>query len=87
MAHGTKSQTLVLREYFVVDHNPNAEGPPNATVTVAGDSKVLWTFREPGQRGEAVTANLYMVTTFGCCGAPNVYTYFSLADRHKVRSA
>jgi len=89
IAHGKKSQTLVLRESFVADRNRGAEGPPNATVTVEGirDAKVQWTFQEPGQRGDAVTDNLYMVTKFGCCDAPSVYTYFSLADGRKVRTS
>ncbi len=89
IAHGTKRRTLVLREAFVADRNPSAEGPPNATVTVEGihDQKVEWTFQEPGQRGDAVTDNLYMVTKFGCCAAPSVFTYFSLTDGRKVRTS
>ena len=84
--HGSRLESLVLRESFVADRSDGVEGPPDATVTVEAmnGKEVRWTFREPGQRGDAVTENLYMVTKLGCCGAPNTYTYFSLADGRKV---
>ena len=89
IAHGTQRQRSILRESFVADRNPDAEGPADATVTVQGlrGTKVQWTFREPAQRGDAVTDNLYMVTKGGGGEAPNVYTYFSLVDGRRVRIA
>jgi hypothetical protein len=82
------TEDLVLRESFFTDWEPGVEGPPNATVTVeAMNGKgVKWTFREPGQRGEPVTGEVYRVTKLGCCDAPPTYTYFSLRDGTKLRS-
>ena len=81
------SEDLILRESFVTDLEPGVEGPPNATVTVeATTGKARWTFREPGQRGEPVTGDVYQVTKLGCCDAPPTYTYFSLIHGTKLRS-
>ena len=82
------TEDLVLRESFFMDREDGVEGPPNATVTVEGmhGKDVRWTFREPGERGEPVTDNVYQVTKFGCCDAPPTYTYFSLMDGTKLRS-
>jgi hypothetical protein len=70
---------LVLRESFFMDRDPDREGPPNATITVEAmdGEKVRWTFHERGERGELATDNLYRVRKDGCCGGPNIYTYFS----------
>lgn len=83
------SEALVLRESLFTDWEPGVEGPPNATVTVEAVSgeDVKWTFREPGHRGEPVTGNIYQVTKLGCCDAPPTYTYFSLRDGVRLRSA
>jgi len=82
-------EDLVLRESFFADWVPGVEGPPNATVTVEAMSgkDVRWRFSEPGQRGEPVTNDVYQVTKLGCCDAPPTYTYFSLKDGNKLRSA
>jgi hypothetical protein len=45
---------------------------------------VRWTFHEPGERGDVVTGNLYMVSRFGNGETGNSYTYFSLTDGRKV---
>jgi len=81
-------EDLVLRESFFADWEPGVEGPPNAIVTVEAmnGKDVRWTFREPGQRGEPATGNVYLVTKLGCCDAPPTYTYFSLKDGTKLRS-
>ncbi|HEY6270794.1 MAG TPA: hypothetical protein VIX19_02245, partial [Terriglobales bacterium] len=81
-------ENLVLRESFFMDQQFGAEGPPNATVTVEAmnGKDARWTFREPGQRGEPVTGDVYQVTKWGCCDAPPTYTYFSLKDGTKLRS-
>ena len=81
-------EDLVLRESFFRDWEPGVEGPPNATVTVEAmnGNDVKWIFREPGQRGEPVSREVYRVTKFGCCDAPPTYTYFSLKDGTKLRS-
>jgi len=82
-------EDLVLRESFFADWEPAVEGTPDATVTVEAmnGNEVRWTLREPGQRGEPVTGNVYLVTKLGCCDAPPTYTYFSLKDGTKLRSA
>jgi hypothetical protein len=82
------SEDLVLRESFFTDLEFGVEGPPNATVTVEemNGKDVRWTFREPGQRGEPLTGEVYQVTKLGCCDAPPTYTYFSLRDGTKLRS-
>ena len=82
------SKPLVLRELFFMDRADGAEGPPDATITVEAMSgkDVRWAFREPGERGDIVTNNLYMVTCFGNGESGNTYTYFSLANGRKVRT-
>ena len=53
------------------------EGPPNATVTIEamhGDD-VRWTFQEPGERGEPVTGDVYLVTKFSVGETPATYTF------------
>jgi hypothetical protein len=84
-AGGSRTEPLVLSESFFADWDYGAKGPPDSTVTVAAiDGKnTRWKFREPGQRGNIATDDLYMVTKFGCCGSPSTYTYFSLADGRK----
>lgn len=86
--HGTHIETLVLRESFFMDREDGVEGPPVATITVEAMSgkNVKWTIHEPGQRGDALTDNLYRVSKFGCCDTPPIHTYFSLADGRKVRT-
>lgn len=86
--HGTRQEPLVLRETFFMDREDGREGPPNALVTVEAlnGEKARWMFQEPGERGEAVTDNLYMVTAFGNGETGNLYTYFSLSNGHKVHT-
>jgi len=71
-----------------MDRTDGAEGPPDATITVEAmrGKDVRWAFREPGERREVVTNNLYMVTCFGNGESGNTYTYFSLADGRQVRT-
>jgi hypothetical protein len=81
---------LLLRESFWTDRQPGIEGS-NATVTVeAYDgqqlSKLKWKLQAPGDRGE-VFDTFYKVTKYGCCDAPNKYTYYSLWDGRKLYSA
>lgn len=87
-AHGSRREALVLRESFFMDREDSVEGPPDATVTVdaMNGKNVRWTFHEPGERGDVVTDNLYMVTRFGGGERGKTYTYFSLADGRKIRT-
>jgi hypothetical protein len=86
--HGSHREALVLRESFFIDREDGREGPPQATVTVEAihGERVKWTLKETGDRGDAVTGNLYRVTRAGNGETPNTYTYFSLADGRKVRT-
>jgi hypothetical protein len=87
--HGSNSETLVLREHFFTEREPDLEGPPKATVTVEAmvGGKVRWTFRESGERGDTLTDDLYRVVKLGSGEAGNTYSYFSLADGRKVRTS
>jgi hypothetical protein len=80
---------LVLRESFSVDKADGVEGPPDASITVEAmvDSRMKWTFREPGERGDVVIDHVYKVTRFGNGETGNTYTYFSLLDGHKVQTS
>ncbi|HXO31334.1 MAG TPA: hypothetical protein VN901_03155 [Candidatus Acidoferrales bacterium] len=72
-----------------MDREDGVEGPPSATVTVdaTNGNNVRWTLHEPGERGDVVTSNLYMVSRFGNGETGNSYTYFSLLDGRKVRTS
>jgi hypothetical protein len=86
--HGSGRETFVLRETFYMDRQDSAEGPPEATVTVEGlnGKNVRWAFHEPGERGDVITPDLYMVTSYGGGEIGNTYTYFSLLDGKKVHT-
>jgi 4-carboxymuconolactone decarboxylase len=70
---GSGTKTVVLREYFFSDKEDEVEGPLKASITVEGmtRSKVNWTFREPGERGDALTDNVYRVIKWSAGEAPN----------------
>jgi hypothetical protein len=86
--HGSRREELILRESFYTDLEDGAEGPPEATVAVeaVNGNNVRWSFREPGERGDAVTDEVYMVTNDGGGEIGNTYTYFSLANGTKLRT-
>lgn len=77
------TEPLVLRELFFLDLQVGKEGPPDATITVEAmtGKNVTWRFQTPGERGDAVTSNLYRAVNYGNGEKPNTYMYFSLADR------
>jgi hypothetical protein len=84
--HGSAVEALVLRESFVIDRQEGIEGANSMVKVEALDSKaVKWSFEEAGESGQAM-GQVYEVTKFGCCDAPNTYTYFSLRDGKKLRS-
>jgi len=84
--HGSAVEALVLRESFVIDRQEGIEGDSSMLMVEALDGKaVKWGFEEAGERGQAI-GQVYEVTKFGCCDAPNTYTYFSLRDGRKLRS-
>lgn len=84
---GAAMEALVLRESFVSDREEGTEGDTAMVKVEAIDGKaVKWSFEEAGERGETMD-QVYKVTRFGCCAAPNTYTYFSLRDGKKLKSA
>lgn len=85
--HGSSREALILRESFYMDREDSVEGPPKATVTVEAlkGRNLRWAFHEPGERGDVVTNDLYMVTNYGGGETGNTYTYFSLLDGRKLR--
>jgi hypothetical protein len=80
-------EALVLRESFMMDRQDGVEGA-NSIVKVEAleGSEVRWSFQEAGERGQ-VLDQVYEVTKPGCCDAPNTYTYFSLRDGKRLRTA
>ena len=85
--HGSSVEALVLRESFVIDRQEGIEGDSSMLKVEALDGKTVeWSFEEVGESGK-VSGQLYEVTKFGCCDSPNTYTYFSLRDGKKLRTA
>src|SRR6266849_5453241 len=85
--HGSAVEALVLRESFVTDRQEGIEGDRSMLKVEALDGKMVkWSFEEVGERGQAI-GQVYEVTKLGCCDAPPTYTYFSLGDGRKLRSA
>lgn len=85
--HGSAVEALVLRESIVTDRQAGIEGDISTVRVEALDgTTVKWSFEEPGERGQTLS-QIYEVTKFGCCDAPNTYTYFSLRDGRRLRSS
>jgi len=84
--HGSAREALVLRESVVTDRQDGIEGDRSTVKIEALDGNaVRWSFEEAGEAGQPL-GQLYEVTKFGCCDAPNTYTYFSLRDGSKLRT-
>lgn len=84
--HGSALEALVLRESVVTDRQDGIEGEQSMMRVEALDGKaVKWTLEESGERGQVIN-QVYEVIKFGCCDAPNTYTYFSLRDGKKLQS-
>ncbi len=85
--HGTRRQTMVIRESFFMDRQDGREGPPNATVAVEGmiDGRIRFSFQEPGERGDILTDRVYRVIKTSNGESPNFYIYFSMIDGRKLR--
>ena len=85
--HGSVRSALVLRESFVTDRQDGIEGDRSTVRVDAFDGQTAkWSFQEAGETGQALDFMVYEVTKFGCCDAPNTYTYFSLRDGAKLRT-
>jgi hypothetical protein len=82
--HGSAVEALVLRESFEMDRQEGIEGANSMVKVEALDGKAIrWSFEEAGERGQVMN-QVYEVTKFGCCDAPNTYSYFSLRDGKKL---
>jgi hypothetical protein len=85
---GRPGETLVLRETFFRNYEPDLEGHGGhgvVTVEAMVDGHVRWGFQEAGDRGDPYDL-VYRVTKLGCCDAPPTSTYFSLLDGRKLRA-
>ena len=83
---GKVSHAVALRQLITIDRQLGVEGDRASVKVEALDGKkTIWSFEEPGEKGEPLS-RLYEVTKYGCCAAPNTYTYFSLSDGKKLRT-
>jgi len=81
---------LVLEEKTAVEQCDNLEGPTRAEVSVVARparnpaARPAWTIRRRGERGEVFAElpgeQLYRITEYGCCGAENLDSYYSLVN-------
>lgn len=80
----SRIETLVLRESVSTDRQSGVEGAKGMVTVDAFDDSARgepkWKLKQEGHAGEVVADRFYKVTKWGCCAAPNTYTYFSLAD-------
>ena len=83
---GATVEGLVLRESFVMDRQEGVEGAKSmGKVEALSRNKTVWSLEEPGERGEPID-QVYEVTKYGCCAAPNTHSYFSLRTGEKLRT-
>lgn len=95
---GSQPPHLVLEERVATDHCENQEGS-DGTVTVTArpaarpSSRPVWTIRQAGNDGgvwwgdDMGGEEMYRVVRYGCCGAENLSTYYSLRTGHRLFSA
>jgi hypothetical protein len=85
-----KAQQLLLLESFWSDRRDGVEGQLGrvtveaSEITLAGHGGKLWTLQEDGDEGKLDGDRFYKVVKYGCCDAPNVYSYFFLGNGQKI---
>ena len=85
-----KVQHLLLLESFWSDRRDGVEGQLGrvtveaSQITLAGPGGNLWTLQEDGDEGKLDGERFYKVIKYGCCDAPNVYSYFFLGNGQKI---
>ncbi len=83
--HQQYRDIVVLRQTVFLDRIDGKEGGKSRIkVEMLDDKKVRWSFEEDGIgptiEGKIVADYVYEVSKFGCCGAPAVFSYYSLLD-------
>jgi hypothetical protein len=89
---------LVLEERSTMDRCENQEGGRGeVTVTARPAARPaaapVWTIRHAGDEGEVWYGEdlggeeMYRITQYGCCGAENLATYYSLRTGHRLFAA
>jgi hypothetical protein len=85
-----KEQHLLLLESFWSDRRDGQEGQMGrvtveaSQITLAGSGTNLWKLQEDGDEGQLDGERFYKVVKYGCCDAPNVYSYFFLGNGQKI---
>jgi hypothetical protein len=90
----TKPIRLVLRLETDVVQRDDAEGIVSGTVSATtwridgANKQQLWTAKEPGDSGEISTRrDVFIVTTYGCCGGRDTFTVFDLYGGRRLFTA
>jgi len=95
---GSQPPHLVLEERVAMDRCENQEGGRGQVTVVARPAErpaaaAVWTVRQGGDEGAVWYGDdlggeeMYRVTKYGCCGAENLSTYYSLRTGHRLFSA
>jgi hypothetical protein len=95
---GSQPPHLVLEERVAMDRCENQEGGRGQVTVIARPAErpaaaAMWTVRQAGDEGgvwygdDLGGEEMYRVVRFGCCGAENLSTYYSLRTGHRLFSA
>ncbi|HYH80278.1 MAG TPA: hypothetical protein VEX86_10785 [Longimicrobium sp.] len=95
---GAQPPHLVLEERVTMDRCESHEGGHGQVTVVARPAerpaaRPAWTIRQAGDEGgpwygeELGGEEMYRVLRYGCCGAENLSTYYSLRTGHRLFSA
>jgi len=95
---GAQPPHLVLEERVAMDRCENQEGGRGQVTVVARPAErpaaaAVWTVRQAGDEGgvwygdDLGGEEMYRVVRYGCCGAENLSTYYSLRTGHRLFSA
>ncbi len=87
---GVYEALLLLEETYHNERTDGIEGVHgNATVKTwqlksSGRRDLLWTLQAKGNEGDIYDDRLFRLTEWGCCDAPNVYSYYSIFNAKKL---
>lgn len=95
---GSQPPHLVLEERVAMDRCENQEGGRGQVTVTARPAErpaaaAVWTVRQAGDEGgvwygdDLGGEEMYRVLRYGCCGAENLSTYYSLRTGHRLFSA
>jgi hypothetical protein len=86
---GSYEAVLLLEETYHNENTPGIEGMRGEatvkawTMGAAHQRELRWTAHEKANTGE-IQERFFRLTAWGCCDAPNVYTYYSLLSGKKL---